>query len=179
MRMPRSNAARIAPSCTGLSAVWLPKPASGNSSTSAPDCRPVPEREFPLPWMAGRGRGWYRSDCHVRAVYSDGELTPEQVAGGAAWLRRRAGRHAADRRASRGTGSPKRGHEVARSMACGKLVNKTVDNRIQLRITGVMLWIVKKTLNYSPRALARRPGAGVEMHSPPETGATPGETREA
>jgi PHP-associated len=30
--------------------------------------------------VAGRGRGWYRGDCHVHSVYSDGELTPRQLA---------------------------------------------------------------------------------------------------
>jgi hypothetical protein len=39
--------------------------------------------EFPPTRVAGRGRGWYRGDCHVHSVYSDGELTPEQLATGA------------------------------------------------------------------------------------------------
>ncbi|MFI7276348.1 CehA/McbA family metallohydrolase [Streptomyces sp. NPDC049879] len=30
--------------------------------------------------MARRGRGWYRGDCHVHSVHSDGELTPERLA---------------------------------------------------------------------------------------------------
>lgn len=29
--------------------------------------------------LTGRGRGWYRGDCHVHSVHSDGELTPEQL----------------------------------------------------------------------------------------------------
>jgi len=29
-------------------------------------------------------------------------------------------------------------------MTCGKLVSKAVDNRIHLRITAALLWIVKK-----------------------------------
>ena len=32
---------------------------------------------------AGRGRGWYRGDCHVHSVHSDGKLTPRQLAAGA------------------------------------------------------------------------------------------------
>ena len=40
--------------------------------------------EFPPTRVAGRGRGWYRGDCHVHSVYSNGaELTPEQLAAGA------------------------------------------------------------------------------------------------
>ena len=45
--------------------------------------RRVPEAEFPSGQVAGRGRGWYRGDCHVHSVYSDGKLTPEQLAAGA------------------------------------------------------------------------------------------------
>jgi len=33
--------------------------------------------------VAARGRGWYRGDCHVHSVYSDGKLTPERLAAGA------------------------------------------------------------------------------------------------
>jgi len=33
--------------------------------------------------MAGQGRGWYRGDCHVHSVHSDGELTPQQLVVGA------------------------------------------------------------------------------------------------
>lgn len=43
----------------------------------------MPELEFPPTRLAGRGCGWYRGDCHVHSVYSDGELTPEQLAAGA------------------------------------------------------------------------------------------------
>nr|WP_162794198.1 CehA/McbA family metallohydrolase [Streptomyces paludis] len=32
------------------------------------------------PRRAGRRGGWYRGDCHIHSVYSDGELTPEQLA---------------------------------------------------------------------------------------------------
>ncbi|MGW6602610.1 CehA/McbA family metallohydrolase [Streptomyces sp. NPDC055036] len=41
------------------------------------------ELESPPTRVAGRGRGWYRGDCHVHSTYSDGELTPEQLAAGA------------------------------------------------------------------------------------------------
>jgi hypothetical protein len=43
----------------------------------------VTEPEFPLAQVAGRGRGWYRGDCHVHSVHSDGKLTPEQLAAAA------------------------------------------------------------------------------------------------
>lgn len=40
--------------------------------------------EFPPTRVAGRGRGWYRGDCHVHSLYSNGgELTPAQLAAGA------------------------------------------------------------------------------------------------
>lgn len=32
---------------------------------------------------SGRERGWYRGDCHVHSVHSDGELTPDQLTAGA------------------------------------------------------------------------------------------------
>ncbi len=41
------------------------------------------ELEFPPTRVAAQGRGWYRGDCHVHSVYSDGKLTPEQLAAGA------------------------------------------------------------------------------------------------
>jgi hypothetical protein len=43
----------------------------------------VSQSEFPPPRLAGRGPGWYRGDCHVHSVYSDGTLTPEQLMTGA------------------------------------------------------------------------------------------------
>ncbi|MCX4850838.1 CehA/McbA family metallohydrolase [Streptomyces sp. NBC_00893] len=43
----------------------------------------MPELNAPPTRVAGRGRGWYRGDCHVHSVHSDGELTPEQLAAGA------------------------------------------------------------------------------------------------
>ncbi|MER7443940.1 CehA/McbA family metallohydrolase [Micromonospora avicenniae] len=42
------------------------------------------EAEFPPRRVAGRGRGWYRGDCHVHSQRSHGgELTPEQLASAA------------------------------------------------------------------------------------------------
>lgn len=44
----------------------------------------VPEPQFPPSRVAGRGRGWYRGDCHVHSARSHGaELTPEQLAAAA------------------------------------------------------------------------------------------------
>ncbi|WP_308168152.1 CehA/McbA family metallohydrolase [Nonomuraea sp. NEAU-A123] len=44
----------------------------------------VAESRFPPRRVAGRGRGWYRGDCHVHSVHSNGgELTPERLAAGA------------------------------------------------------------------------------------------------
>ncbi|MFD0023936.1 CehA/McbA family metallohydrolase [Streptomyces sp. NPDC058382] len=41
----------------------------------------MPERASSPPPAAGRGRGWYRGDCHVHsAVSNGGELTPERLA---------------------------------------------------------------------------------------------------
>ncbi|MGW3086182.1 CehA/McbA family metallohydrolase [Streptomyces sp. NPDC001108] len=34
---------------------------------------------FPPVRALGRGAGWYRGDCHVHSVHSDGELTPEEL----------------------------------------------------------------------------------------------------
>ncbi|MFD6530949.1 CehA/McbA family metallohydrolase [Streptomyces sp. NPDC060184] len=34
---------------------------------------------FPPVRAVGRGAGWYRGDCHVHSVHSDGELTPEEL----------------------------------------------------------------------------------------------------
>jgi len=39
--------------------------------------------DFPPLLARGRGAGWYRGDCHVHSVHSDGELTPGQLAAGA------------------------------------------------------------------------------------------------
>lgn len=35
---------------------------------------------FPPVRALGRGAGWYRGDCHVHSVHSDGELAPEELA---------------------------------------------------------------------------------------------------
>jgi hypothetical protein len=44
----------------------------------------VPQPQFPPSRVAGRGRGWYRGDCHVHSARSHGaELTPEQLAAAA------------------------------------------------------------------------------------------------
>ncbi|MFG3581933.1 CehA/McbA family metallohydrolase [Micromonospora chersina] len=44
----------------------------------------VSQAHFPPRRLAGRGRGWYRGDCHVHSSRSNGgELTPEQLAAGA------------------------------------------------------------------------------------------------
>ncbi|SBT40381.1 CehA/McbA family metallohydrolase [Micromonospora auratinigra] len=45
--------------------------------------------QLPPTRLPGRGPGWYRGDCHVHSVHSDGELTPAQLAAEA----RRAGLH--------------------------------------------------------------------------------------
>ncbi|MEU5977807.1 CehA/McbA family metallohydrolase [Streptomyces sp. NPDC047315] len=34
---------------------------------------------FPPTRAVGRGAAWYRGDCHVHSVHSDGELTPEEL----------------------------------------------------------------------------------------------------
>ncbi len=40
--------------------------------------------QFPPARVAGRGPGWYRGDCHVHSVVSNGgELTPQRLAAGA------------------------------------------------------------------------------------------------
>lgn len=41
------------------------------------------EPEFPPTRVAGRGRGWYRGDCHVHSVHSGWDLTPAQLAAAA------------------------------------------------------------------------------------------------
>lgn len=44
----------------------------------------VSQPQFPPTRAAGRGRAWYRGDCHVHSVLSHGgELTPEQLAAAA------------------------------------------------------------------------------------------------
>ena len=39
--------------------------------------------QYPSTRAAGRGRAWYRGDCHLHTVYSDSQRTPEEVAAGA------------------------------------------------------------------------------------------------
>ncbi|MFF4244742.1 CehA/McbA family metallohydrolase [Streptomyces sp. NPDC001822] len=43
----------------------------------------MPNPGFPPVRARGRGAGWYRGDCHVHSVYSDGELSPEELTAGA------------------------------------------------------------------------------------------------
>ena len=44
----------------------------------------VRELQFPPGRVVGRGRGWYRGDCHVHSTHSrGGELTPGQLAAAA------------------------------------------------------------------------------------------------
>ncbi|MFJ6562915.1 CehA/McbA family metallohydrolase [Streptomyces sp. NPDC091412] len=38
--------------------------------------RPV----YPPQWAKGRGRAWYRGDCHLHSWYSDGRRTPAEIA---------------------------------------------------------------------------------------------------
>ncbi|CAN5574099.1 CehA/McbA family metallohydrolase [soil metagenome] len=45
----------------------------------APAFRP----SYPPQSVHGTGAGWYRGDCHLHTVYSDGKRLPEQVAAGA------------------------------------------------------------------------------------------------
>lgn len=40
----------------------------------------MPDPGFAPTRVRSRGAGWYRGDCHIHSVYSDGELTPEQLA---------------------------------------------------------------------------------------------------
>jgi len=39
--------------------------------------------KYPATRATGRGRAWYRGDCHLHTVYSDGKRLPEEVAAGA------------------------------------------------------------------------------------------------
>lgn len=40
----------------------------------------TPKPVFPPERAKGRGRAWYRGDCHLHTVHSDGERTPAEVA---------------------------------------------------------------------------------------------------
>ncbi|MFE4677728.1 CehA/McbA family metallohydrolase [Streptomyces sp. NPDC056723] len=42
--------------------------------------RTLSSLSFPPARAVGRGSDWYRGDCHVHSVHSDGELTPEELA---------------------------------------------------------------------------------------------------
>ncbi|MFI9602814.1 CehA/McbA family metallohydrolase [Streptomyces sp. NPDC052043] len=35
---------------------------------------------YPPQWARGRGRAWYRGDCHIHSRYSDGSRTPAEIA---------------------------------------------------------------------------------------------------
>ncbi|MBQ0986281.1 CehA/McbA family metallohydrolase [Streptomyces sp. F63] len=43
----------------------------------------TPQPVYPPPRAKGRGRAWYRGDCHLHTVYSDGRRTPAEVAAAA------------------------------------------------------------------------------------------------
>ncbi|WTI14647.1 CehA/McbA family metallohydrolase [Streptomyces sp. NBC_00820] len=40
----------------------------------------TPRPVYPPPRAAGRGRAWYRGDCHLHSVHSDGRRTPARIA---------------------------------------------------------------------------------------------------
>jgi hypothetical protein len=44
------------------------------------DPLPTPRPVYPPERAEGRGRAWYRGDCHLHTVYSDGRRTPAEVA---------------------------------------------------------------------------------------------------
>ncbi|MFF7182843.1 CehA/McbA family metallohydrolase [Streptomyces sp. NPDC008121] len=44
------------------------------------DPAPAPAVVYPPERARGRGRAWYRGDCHLHTVYSDGRRTPAEVA---------------------------------------------------------------------------------------------------
>jgi hypothetical protein len=50
--------------------------------TFGPDGTPF-QPQYPPQSIAGRPRAWYRGDCHLHSVYSDGRRLPEAVAAGA------------------------------------------------------------------------------------------------
>lgn len=43
----------------------------------------TPKPVYPPTRVVGRGRGWYRGDCHLHTVHSDGQRTPAEVAAAA------------------------------------------------------------------------------------------------
>ncbi|MEV6649205.1 CehA/McbA family metallohydrolase [Streptomyces sp. NPDC051219] len=50
-------------------------------SYGAPD--PAPKPVYPPSRARGRGRAWYRGDCHLHSVHSDGRRTPAEIAAAA------------------------------------------------------------------------------------------------
>jgi hypothetical protein len=40
----------------------------------------TPDPVYPPDRTKGRGRAWYRGDCHIHSVYSDGNRTPAEIA---------------------------------------------------------------------------------------------------
>nr|WP_240529860.1 CehA/McbA family metallohydrolase [Streptomyces mangrovisoli] len=50
--------------------------------TYGPD-GPAAPRHYPARRAKGRGRAWYRGDCHLHTVHSDGRRQPSEVAAGA------------------------------------------------------------------------------------------------
>ncbi|AXG79550.1 CehA/McbA family metallohydrolase [Streptomyces paludis] len=55
-----------------------PGPAPEAGGQPVPGEAPVPV--YPPPRAKGRGRDWYRGDCHLHSVYSDGRRTPAEIA---------------------------------------------------------------------------------------------------
>lgn len=51
--------------------------------TYGDDAGDAPEPVYPPERARGRGRAWYRGDCHLHTVHSDGSYTPEDVAAAA------------------------------------------------------------------------------------------------
>ncbi|MEV8534944.1 CehA/McbA family metallohydrolase [Streptomyces sp. NPDC051211] len=44
------------------------------------DPGPAPAPSYPPHRARGRGRAWYRGDCHIHSVHSDGRRTPAEIA---------------------------------------------------------------------------------------------------
>ncbi|MYW69307.1 phosphoesterase [Streptomyces sp. SID8379] len=47
--------------------------------THGPDAGPAPKPVYPPQRARGRGRAWYRGDCHLHSWYSDGRRTPAEI----------------------------------------------------------------------------------------------------
>ncbi|WP_371644601.1 CehA/McbA family metallohydrolase [Streptomyces sp. NBC_00597] len=56
----------------------LPYEITARFTFGTPD--PAPRPVYPPPRARGRGRAWYRGDCHVHSVHSDGRRTPAEIA---------------------------------------------------------------------------------------------------